>query len=665
MQYGPVAPNKLPKQDHERIQKLVFRWWKSATTQQRWAETAKECVDFLEGRQWSEDDLATLAEEERPALKFNKISPLVRLVTGYHRNNRIDLSAIPSYDGASSDEVADVITKTLKQVADINDLPSVDAEVFLDGVVTGRGYFDDRLSFEENDFGEIKSQAVDPFTVFPDADGDSYDPKDWNGVYVSKWLSLDEIEATYGKDAADTVSHLAHGGSWSSFPVFGAENTDEIHPVRRFGNEEDDAPSEWEQFRGIFNQSFMDRAEKNIRVIDCQYWESKICNVFIDLETGDKKVISDTWSNEKIQKVLFWAEQHGNPLMVQRRMVRRVRWSTVVGDVMVADDWSPYDRFTISGYFPYFRRGHTMGMVEDLIDPQKEINKRRSSQIDIVGRAANSGWIYHQDSVTPDQRRNIMDAGSRPGVNIEHKANENWKAPQPMNNSPSLTAQKILEDSSNEDLHEISGINESALGQLDRVQSGRALEARQRQAVIGLQMYMDNFARTKKLQGKKQVNLIQRHYTEQRMIRIQGDGSNDPSQLVTINQRVENGAISKILNDVTLGKYTIKIDETPLSASFASAQFEEALMILEKLGPAGAALAQTAPDLLIEMSSLPRKSEWVERVKQAMGIVQEQQQAEMMQGSGGAPSQGSQPALPPPASSPPGGGGQLQLPGVA
>jgi hypothetical protein len=56
----------------------------------------------------------------------------------------------------------------------------------------------------------------------------------------------------------------------------------------------------------------------------------------------------------------------------------RIRHTVTAADVVLYDDWSPYETMTVVPYFAYFRRGKTMGMVEDLLDPQREVNKRRS-----------------------------------------------------------------------------------------------------------------------------------------------------------------------------------------------------------------------------------------------------------------------------------------------
>jgi hypothetical protein len=70
---------------------------------------------------------------------------------------------------------------------------------------------------------------------------------------------------------------------------------------------------------------------------------------------------------------------------------------------------------------------------------------------------------------------------------------------------------------------------------------------------------------------------------------------------------------------VTIGQYVAICDTASISPTFMQAQFEEAMMLLEKLGPAGAQLMPAVIDLIIGMSSMPRKQEWIERINAALG----------------------------------------------
>ena len=570
--HDPLAPNNT---DVDIVRLMADRHVRATAGMSDWANKAKKCVDFVEGKQWSEAALKKLDEEDRPAFTFNKIAPLVRLVLGYHRNNRTDAKFLPGYDGSGSKEVADALTRIYKVVSEVNQLPYIDTEVFMDGIMTGRAFYDSRLSFDKSDLGEIEVKAKDPFSIKIDPEGEDYDLSTHSFIMEDRWVNLDEVEFTYGKRAAQLLAPMVKGGGYNGgIPSSIMDMEEEITPFRTFGGSKD------RMIEAYFADAY-DISRKNIKLVDCQHYKRVMVRCFVDLETGAREPIPDSWDDAKIQKVLQWAEmkykerRQANPLRMAVRPMRRVRWTTMVGDIVVFDNWGPYESFTITPFFPYFRRGQTRGMVEDLIDPQQEVNKRRSAQIDIVTRTAHSGWQYHTSGVSEEQKENIERNGATPGINIEWKGEPHMRPERIQPAAP--MAMERLETKGADDLKEISGINESALGNIDRVQSGRAIEARQRQSVISIQTYMDNMSRTKECLARKGLELIQNHYTEQRIFRSLGDDGKD--KIVTINER---RAAGEIVNDITNGRYSIVIDETPLSSSFISAQFDEMMQLAEK-----------------------------------------------------------------------------------
>lgn len=642
MRYGPTPPKELPKQDVKTVMLAAERWQRASSAHAVWAEGAKKAVDFFEGRQWTAEALADMQKQKRPALTFNMIAPLVRLIMGYQRNNKTDLLFRPGHDGRSSETTGEALTQLAKSIAGHSKLQYTDAEVFMDGIVGGRGFYRSILDFENNDLGDILARAVDPFTVFIDPDADTYDLNESAAyVQVSKYLSLDMIEDCYGKATAELLRPFTMGQTPIS-SVTSAVVNDETTPVRYFGNREQGSVEWWDSFYATMGD-FVDTGRKTLRVIEMEHQVREQRNVLIDLETGDKKVLPDDWGKDKIAKILWYGEQVGNPLQVQKRMVKRVQWTTICGDMILFDRPSPYDSYSLTPYFPYFRRGMTRGAVEDMIDPQMEKNKRRSIEIEMVTKTSNGGWSYHADSLSPRQKQNLKNFGASPGFMMEWQGQVEPKQLAPA--APS-TSHERLEQKADADLMKISGINESALGQLDRVQSGRAIEARQRQAVIAIQMYMDNFTRTKQLIGEKWLELIQGHYTEERMFRILGEDGRIVKQMINelrkgqpqidpmtgqpardptsgdpividpvTGQRLPPGVTTTIVNDVTVGKYLVSVDETPLSATFASAQFEEMMTLMEKMGPSMAPFIPAFADLMMDVSSLPRKDEWIERFK--------------------------------------------------
>lgn len=637
----------LPKQDLELVRRLNIRYLRGADPHNKWAKIGKRCVDFVEGRHYTPEQRAMLESVGRPALTINKIAPLYRLVMGYQSSNRMDQTFLPTGDGQSAEETAKLITAINKSEDDRMGTQYVDSDVFSDGIITGRGWWDLRLCFEKNDLGENKLTSRDPFSIIVDPDCNTYDINE-SAAYVqeTRWTSNEEIGHVYGAEAEDAVENLLSPTYHSEMLHYFGEQ--EISPLRFFGQYEDDKNFTWND---VYHMDFVDRQAKRIRLLDTQYYIRSVKPCFMDLNTGAVEPIPDEWlkpeNHHRIQKCIDYAAQRGEHVTVVKRPVRRVRWTVTCGDVILHDNWSPYEAYTLIGFFPYFRRGATRGMVEDMIDPQIEQNKKRSILTDILNRNANGGWIYEEGTLDGDQEENLRRYGSSPGILVKWKRAAGGQAERPARIEPGGYPQGLdrLEEKNANDLYQISGINESALGQLDRVQSGRAIEARQRQAVLAIQMYQDNFSRSKQIQGQRKLEMYQNHYTEERMFRIAGSDSSSVLTSINVKQATGQGTFERI-NDITVGRYAVKVDEVPMSASYQQAQFEEAIEILTKLGPVGEMLAQTAPHLIVEMSSLPRKQEWKQALMGAVSQVAMQQQAPMM-GVPGQPGQNPQMAAMP------------------
>jgi hypothetical protein len=634
MAFDSVLPqNHLPEQNIELILLLAGWYNRALLAHQPWAEQAKKCVEYLEGQQISETDRQIMNEQGRPILTINKIAPLVRLVMGYYRNNKVDEKALPGHDGSGVEETAQAITHLFKQISENSQQPYVDAEVFGEGISTGRAYWDTRLDFEENDFGECKVGNSDPFATLLDPDGTHYDVNKSNYIITQSWQSLEQIGAKFGPEAVKMAGTWLTGGGYSGMPQSFLSGDQDTTPWRSFGGETDLDAGYSQMLEYAAN--VVDPVKRAIRTIDFQYYQPVRRGYFVDMETGYKHPIPDHWGDEKVQKAkAFWDFQFQSrgrvsPLEIDYRPGQKLRWTVLVGDIMVFDKWSIYETFTKTAYFPYFRRGKTRGMIEDLLDPQDEVNKRRSAFVDILTRTANGGWMINEDGMDDEEIERLEDFGAAPGF-VGRWRGENHMKPDQINTNAPPRAMERAEQKGSEDLNDISGINRDALGAMDKVQSGRAIEAKQRQAVIALQVYMDNMSRSKELHARKKLEIIQSHYTEQRTVRILGENGN-PVETI-INQR----AAGMIANNVTMGRYQLVIDETPLAASFISAQFDDLLALVEK----GILPKEAIMDIAVDLSSLPQKEIIKQRVNailMSMGMPTADQLMAMQANGGGVP----------------------------
>jgi len=170
---------------------------------QDYVEIAKQCDAFYRGQQWDAADLSALDDQGRPALTINTILPTINTVLGEQSTRRMDVNFKPR--GRGQQEVADVLNKLFIQISDNNKLEWVEAQVFADGLIQDRGWFDVRVDFDDHISGEVRITAKDPLDILIDPDAKDYDPRTWNEIFETRWMSLDEIEETYGQKKADRL----------------------------------------------------------------------------------------------------------------------------------------------------------------------------------------------------------------------------------------------------------------------------------------------------------------------------------------------------------------------------------------------------------------------------------------------------------------------------
>ena len=621
MHIGPVVRDRLPKQDAQVVNLLIDRFERAAAPHAIWATEAKKAVEYFEGKQWDEAARQILNDEGRPALTFNVIKPLVKLVMGYQRSNKTDVTFLPSNDASGTEIIADALSETIKHVQNQNKSGYRDTEVFLDGLLSGRAFWDIRLNFERNDLGDIKMVSSDPFATYIDPDADQYEPDQWNYLVETKWMSLDEIEFLYGGQAAQYGGQFVGGGSWGAMPSALLEAVEDIRPATTFGLEGDDSARLYSRVHDRL-YDYVDTMRKTIRILDYQYYVYTDALVFIDLETGRRVLVPSWMSREQIMAISQYNAERGNPVRLSKRKIRRVRWTTLLGDLMIHDDWSPFRSYTKIPFFPYFRRGVTRGMIEDLIDPQDEINKRSSAELNIVMRTSKGLWLIPKGALTPENREALEEMGGRAGLTLEWDPNTpHGQPPAQVGPVAPPIAMERLQSKSEERLHTISGINLSATGELDRVQSGRAIEARQRQSILGMEPDLDNYSRSQELKGTKLLEVAQDFYTEPRLIRIRGEDGIMKS--LSINE--VDPVTREIKNNIGLGTYVATVDETPMSATYLQATFEEMLDLRDRGIP-------IPDDMVIDASSMGRKQELKERLQAVLSG-----QEPLPQGAGVAP----------------------------
>lgn len=517
-----------------------------------------KCEDFFAGLQWDPKDLALLKAQKRPALTINKIIATMSNVMGEQIYNRTDIAYRPRSKGANGD-VANALSKVFAQISDNNQLPWVRSDVFADGVITGRGFYDVRLGFSDSMRGEVEISQLNPKNVMIDADADEYDPDHWGDVLITKWMSPDQIELMYSKASAD----LLRGRQETYFPyAYDALDRDRD----RFGG-----PRTIHYGQGPEMQRGTTR---NIRVLDRQWRKLSKIEHFVDIELGDMRPVPLEWDHNQVSEYLA-----NNPnISVIKKLAHRIRWTVIADNVVLHDDWSPYSHFTVVPFFPHFRRGRTMGLVENLLGPQELLNKVSSQELHVVNTVANSGWKVKHNALKNMSTAELEARGAMSGLVLELDEIANAEKINP-NQTP--TGLDRISFKAEEHIKGISGVSDYMSGFAREDVSAKAVQLNQNKGSANLAKPLDNLNRTDWLLARNILDLVQQYYTEQRLVFITTDRMNNATETMTVNEMTPEGQIA---NDLTLGEYSAVVTSRPERDMFEESQFEQALRLRVEAG---------------------------------------------------------------------------------
>lgn len=549
----------------------------------RYLEKARKCEEFYAGRQWESATKARLARLRRPALTMNKVLPGIAAIQGEQLNNRVDVAFRATASG--DPEVAAALDKLYLHIMNDNGYDDIESYMFDDGIITSRGFVDVRMDYTENVRGEVAIELVNPLNVMLDPDAEEYSPEKWKEIFYTKWLSLEDIRRLYGKD----IHAKLKGKKTSTY--YGYDFIDERQSS--FGGAD------------RYETDSENAHRRRLRLIERQYKETVWAEHFVDTTTGDSRAINPKWDRNRIAIAL---EAMDNVTTMKRR-TECVKWVASIDDVLLHDEKSPYRSMTMAPFFPFFRRGDTIGLVENMVDPQEFYNKTLSQELHIVNSSANGGWKVKNGSLKNMDPDDLQERGSETGLVMVLDETADAEKIQP-NQVPSGLDRIIY--TVGEDLKEVSMVSDSQRG-FDRADvAAKAIMAKK---VTGSQNFakpMSNLLMTRRYVGKLVLECIQDFYTEERTYVITRGGVQPKTESVTINQIDMSSPEGRIINDVGRGKYEIIATAVPARTEFEDSQFEEAKSLRE--------LGIQIPDhVLIEHSHLNRKQELAEEIKQRSG----------------------------------------------
>ena len=170
-----------------------------------------------------------------------------------------------------------------------------------------------------------------------------------------------------------------------------------------------------------------------------------------------------------------------------------------------------------------------------------------------------------------------------------------------------------------EHIKTISGVSDYMTGQAREDVAAKAIDRNKQSGATGLAKPMDSLTRTDHILARNILDLVQEFYTEERLITITKNSATGEQESIMVNQVTPEGTI---VNDLTLGEYSVVTTSVPHRETMEDSQFDQAVAMRE--------MGVLIPDsVIVNASRLLNKSEIIKQMEGDKDSPEAQAQAEL------------------------------------
>jgi hypothetical protein len=375
------------------------------------------------------------------------------------------------------------------------------------------------------------------------------------------------------------------------------------------------------------------------KVIDWYEKRQQPIMTVTDLKTGLSQDITDLvkdkkrdslseknwYDSQKLQQIL---QQYNEPKI--REEWRDVIWQTSVVPALnlkLYDDMQKYQNGNFK-FVPVLAHDfhpdilETKSVLDNIIDPVSSYNLRRNTMLTYVMKVTQGGWIAEQGAVKGFEDE-LM---SNELVGLKKVADGAISNKRMIKLEPPVMPQGLLEESmlEKEDTNTISGQGPNMQGRKESAkETGKLYEQRVAQASLLQDWLNDNAQYALVMVAQNNLALAQKYLILPRVIPLLGDDS-DP-QWLQLNASI----MGKLLNDVSFGRYRIKISKNPLGKKALELEFQKIMSMnqwLQQLDP-----SYVDPITTLEHSGINARFKMIAHIKNAQQQIQQQVQQKQQQ----------------------------------
>lgn len=542
--------------------------------------------DFYDHNQYSEEELAILAERGQAPLVFNLIHTTVNWVLGTQRRAPSEFRVLARK--ASGVKAAERKTELLKHVDDANHFIHEESLAFASQVKAGMGWLESAQA-SEDDPSKVLVRAESWRSMLWDSTAIRYDLEDARYLFRTKWMDADTVASMWRHRLGVIERSISRASS-------GLFMLDDL------GDEAMDY-QEAEHFNGLSRGTRgVGTAERpRVRVIEA--WFKRTVSDATSMRGGQfNGELFDPWSPGHVQEL----NEGAATLSTRPREVIHCALMTEYGLLDLRRTPYRHNRYPFTPLWGYRRArdGMPYGLIRGIRDIQRDLNRRAAKALHHL---STTRVTVAQGSV-PDIET-LRSEAARPDAVIEYI--EGKAAPMIESDTNIAAAHIDLMSRDAEMIQSVAGVTDENMGRRTNATSGIAIERRQNQGQLATSIFFDNLSFTRRLHGAKTMVNIETFYTEQDEFRIT-DSRGNPSWRVINDGAVEN-AIAAFAADYV-------ITDEDWRATVRQAQAAQLLELAKQLAATAPQIVLSMLDLIIESLDVPKKDELVKRVRQITGV---------------------------------------------
>lgn len=475
---------------------------------------------FYRGDQWSdyvEVNGKKMREEEyikmqgKPALKQNMIRPPLRNVLGQYRTN--PFKPVVFARNRQNQKAAEMMSVALEAALFMNENRERDARELEEFLLSGMAIYKTNFSFDyERQMSIPKFRAVNPNRFFINTDMEDFCGSDVNFVGEVADLTLDDVIAEYAKGGLtekrirEMYSHVQE--FYTTMQGFSSKVLDGLDPLvpqdlnRCRVIEIWRLEAEWRLWvHDYMDASYEIRLEKDAVDIDAENTAR--------LMLGEENGVEVPLIEYERKYVKFWKCYHLTPY----------------GETLWEGE-SPYEHKSHPYVFKLYPLldGEIWGMVEDLIDQQKMVNRMVILQDFIISASAKGVLLVPEDCIPDDMTiEDFAEEWVKYNGVIKIKLKPGQSAPQQVAaNSLHIGIPEMIQMQLKL-MQDIAGVQGAIQGKSPNAGTAAALYAQETQnATLNVLDYLETFSSFLQKRDKKLLQIIKQYYTEKQYITVTG-----------------------------------------------------------------------------------------------------------------------------------------------